>query len=667
MRPANHLSFFVGGRSSPTVEAAVIHFLSHLRDEPDMQGYETAVWLVVVLPVLMGILAVPFKKKGALLALVGINAAVISALSIYLVTQLGGMGFGSKPLFINSEDLAAAMGLPALSIHEMILILDLALLAAFILIGVFARSALAIVLAVAQLIPLAWFETGNPAALEVESFALDHLSVIFVLICSIIGSIIAIFAVQYMDMGEHKQGPFFFFILTFLGVMNGAVLSNNMIYLHFFWECTTLCCYFLIKHGCDNESGANAKWALEVTMGGGAAILLGAFMFQQLSGTATLSMYDIVSKNGLEAIVAIPIFFFSFAAFTMAAQVPFQSWLQGAMVAPAPVSALIHSSIMVKLGVYLVIRMAPLIWQYPYLSLLIAFVGAYSFISTSLLALQEKGMKRLLAMSTVGNLGLIIALASIGTREALAAAVVLTIFHAISKALLFLAAGTVQKAFETRDIEGTEGLFWRAPSMFWAFFIGMMTMFLAPFGIFIANYTALTSSAANPLLMVLIVVGSIAAEVSCVRWLGRTMAVTGEPLKTEVSRLFTCPMWSLAAGAVALSVLLPFLVGWLVDPVVGPNRFDATLTYFSLDQMGVIPTFLIFVGLLFVVAYAMMDKGARNARPDTRGMHDLQMPPSCPFFEKHVDDKNAMFRAELIGMAVMAAAFIGALAVSGAI
>jgi ech hydrogenase subunit A len=632
-----------------------------------MQGYETAVWVVVALPVLMGILAVPFKKKGALLALVGINAIIISALSIYLLTQLGGLSFGSKPLFINSEGLADAMGLPALSIHEMILILDLALLVAFIGIGIWARSAWAIILAVAQLIPLAWFETSNPAALEVESFALDFLSVIFVLICSIIGSIIAIYGVQYMDMGEHKQGPFFFFILTFLGVMNGAVLSNNMIYLYFFWECTTLCCYFLIKHEGDKESLASAKWALEVTMGGGAALLLGAFMFQQLSGTATLSMYDIVSSNGLEALIALPIFFFSFAAFTKAAQVPFQSWLLGAMVAPTPVSALLHSSTMVKLGVYLIIRMAPVIHQFQYLALLIAVVGAYSFVSTALLAIQERRMKRLLALSTVGNLGLIIALAAIGTPEAIAAAIVLTIFHAMSKALLFLSAGTVQKVFGTPDIEGTEGLFRRAPSMFGAFFVGMITMFLAPFGIFIAKYTALTESIANPFLIVMMAVGGIACEVFYIRWLGRTMALTGEPVKKEVSGLLTYPIWTLAIGAVALSVLLPFFAGWLLAPIVGPNEFNVALPYFSLNLMGVVPTFLIFVGLLFVVVYAVKDTGARKTQPYVCGMYDYQLALSCPYFDKYIDNNKAMVRVELIGIAVMTLAFCVALWVAGVI
>ena len=632
-----------------------------------MQGYETAVWVLIALPVLMGILAVPLKKKGHLLTVVGANAVIITMLSVYLLYALQGSWQG-KPLEIKAEDLATAMGLGKLTIHELILVLDLALLAVFLLLGLYIRSPIVALLAIGQLIPLAWFETTYPTAVEVTAFTLDYLSLVFVLISSIVGSIIVIYGVQYMSEGEHRQGPFFFFMLTFLGVMNGAVLSNNLVYLYFFWECTTLCCYFLIKHEGDPTSLSNARWAAEVTMAGGAALLLGAFMFQNYSGTATLSLMDIVSKTNLPevgAVVALPIFFFAMAAFTKSAQVPFQSWLLGAMVAPTPVSALLHSSTMVKLGVYLVIRMSPVIHQFEWLVLLIALVGAYSFVSTALLALQEKSMKRLLALSTVGNLGLIIMLAAIGTREAVAAAVLLTIFHAVSKALLFLSAGTVQKVFGRRDIEGSEGLFRRAPALWGAFVIGILTMFLTPFGVFIAKYTALTESTLNPVLILMVVVGSIACEVFYVRWLGRTMAVTGEPVVKEVSALYTGPMWTLAAGAVVLSVTLPLYLSGLLEPIVGHGHLEAAYAYVSLNFAGVIPTALIFLALLFIVYYSYKDTGGKKVAPYTGGMYDYQVELACPYFEQYTESRRNMMIAEVAGAAVMVLAFLGALRVGG--
>lgn len=626
--------------------------------------------MLIALPVFMGLLALPFKKKAHLLAIVGVNTIVLISLSIFLVIAVSAEGMGRGDfLRVDSKELALALGLPELSIHELILYLDLGLLAFFVALGLYIKSPVTFAVAICQLVPLASFELRNPEALETFAFALDHLSLVFVLICSIVGSIIAIYGVQYMA-DEKKQGVFFFFILTFLGVMNGAVLSNNLIYLYFFWECTTLCCYFLIKHEGDPLSLSNAKWALEVTIAGGAALLIGAFMFHQCSGTASFSLMGIVGKEGLagaDAMVALPLFFFSLAAFTKAAQVPFQSWLLGAMVAPTPVSALLHSSTMVKLGVYLVIRIAPVLHQFQELSLLVAIVGGLSFLSTALLAIQERGMKKLLALSTVGNLGLIIMLAAIGTPEAIAAAVVLTIFHAISKALLFLSAGAVQKLFGRKDIEGTEGLFRRAPSMFGAFFIGILTMFLAPFGIFIAKYTSIAESTSNPFLLLMVLVGSIACEVFYIRWLGRAMALTGEVSEKRVSPLYTAPMWTLAVGAVALSVLLPFFLSPLVDPIAGFHRLEATLPITYLGRAGAIPTFVIFLALLLGIAYATMETGGKRVKPYTCGMEGYELQLSCPYFESYIDSGKAMLAVEVAGILTLLAALGGALVSAGVV
>jgi ech hydrogenase subunit A len=356
------------------------------------------------------------------------------------------------------------------------------------------------------------------------------------------------------------------------------------------------------------------------------------------------------------------------AAFTKSAQVPFQSWLLGAMVAPTPVSALLHSSTMVKLGVYLIIRMAPAIHQYPWLALMIAVVGGYSFVSTALLAIQERRMKRLLAFSTIGNLGLIIMLAAIGTPESIAAAVILTLFHAISKALLFLSAGTVQKVFDRKDIEGTEGLFRRAPSMFGAFFIGMLTMFLAPFGVFIAKYTAITESASNPFLVIMVVIGSIACEVFYVRWLGRTMALTGKPVEKKISPIMTYPMWTLAIGAIVLSVFLPFFMASLVNPIVSTApglKASEMFIFIQLNYIGFIPTFLLFVALLFIVGYGTQQTDVRKVEPYVGGMYDYTVELACPYFDKYIPSEESLMKAEVVGLCVMVSTLVVALWAGG--
>jgi NADH:ubiquinone oxidoreductase subunit 5 (subunit L)/multisubunit Na+/H+ antiporter MnhA subunit len=246
-----------------------------------------------------------------------------------------------------------------------------------------------------------------------------------------------------------------------------------------------------------------------------------------------------------------------------------------------------------------------------------------------------------------------------------AAAIVLTTFHAMSKALLFLSAGTVQKVFERRDIEGSEGLIRRAPGMFGAFMIGMFTMFLVPFGVFIAKYAALTVSVVNPVLIMMLVVGSIGCEVFYIRWLGRTMAVTGEPVKKEVAPLFTAPMWALALGAIIMTGMLPLYYSGLLDHIVGFNRLDVTFPYISLNYTGFIPTALIFIGLLFIVYYAMRDDGGRKVAPYTGGMYEYKVELACPYFEQYTKASRNMLYAELVGVAVMALAFIAALKSGG--
>src|SRR5262249_19192293 len=144
------------------------------------------------------------------------------------------------------------------------------------------------------------------------------------------------------------------------------------------------------------------------------------------------------------------------------AQLPFSSWLLGAMVAPTPVSALLHSSTMVKAGVYLVLRMAPLIAGAT-VGLLVAFVGAITFLVASLAAITTSDAKRVLAYSTVANLGLIILCGGIGTEAAVWAGVLLILFHAVAKCLLFLCVGVVEQRVHSRDIEAMSGLIKQMP------------------------------------------------------------------------------------------------------------------------------------------------------------------------------------------------------------
>ena len=232
---------------------------------------------------------------------------------------------------------------------------------------------------------------------------------------------------------------------------------------------------------------------------------------------------------------------------------PFQSWLLGAMVAPTPVSALLHSSTMVKAGVYLVLRLAPA-YAGTFLSTAIAITGAFTFLAASALAISQTTGKRVLAYSTIANLGLIIACAGINTPQSIAAAILLIIFHAVSKGLLFLCAGAIEHKIWSREIEDMEGLAAKAPLITLITAVGMLSMFMPPFGMLLGKWIALEAAYRVPLAAVLFVLASTLTIVFWTKWLGRLLQVVpklGWPLE-KLSPSYSVPLWVLLIGIFGL-------------------------------------------------------------------------------------------------------------------
>lgn len=187
---------------------------------------------------------------------------------------------------------------------------------------------------------------------------IDRLSVIMVLIIGIIGTLICVYALGYMKdfqhhhAGEKDRRPWFFFVMfLFLAAMFGLVTSNNLIWMYFFWEITSLSSFFLIGYTKTKEATNNAFRALIMNLLGGLGFAVGILILGFVYNTLELSTM-IAYGTMYSGIMAIPAAFLAFAGITKAAQMPFNSWLLGAMVAPTPTSALLHSSTMVKAGVF---------------------------------------------------------------------------------------------------------------------------------------------------------------------------------------------------------------------------------------------------------------------------------------------------------------------------
>ncbi|MEI8351908.1 MAG: proton-conducting transporter membrane subunit [bacterium] len=407
----------------------------------------------------------------------------------------------------------------------------------------------------------------------------DSLALVMVLIVSVIGSLIALYAVGYMEQHEHhapssaaSTNRFFFILIAFLGLMNGLVLMDNMKWLSIFWEGTTLCSFMLIGHDGTDEAKASARQAITLNAFGGLAMSLGVFLAARNLGTEDLSI--IMAKGPL---ALLPIALLAMATMTKSAQMPFQSWLLGAMVAPTPVSALLHSSTMVKAGSYLILRLAPSLHG-TLIATIIAVAGAFTFVVTSALAVGQSNGKKVLAYSTIANLGLISCCAGIGTPLAYAAGITILIFHAISKALLFLCVGTIEQSIGSRDIEDMSGLLFKMPLTTNIAMIGMVSMMMPPFGMLIGKWMAIEATVNNPLVLILLVLGSALTIFFWAKWLGRITTTSYHEKYTleKVSPWMLCVLAVIGLGVLAASFGATPIYALIIKPI--------SLAAFGADQ-----------------------------------------------------------------------------------
>jgi ech hydrogenase subunit A len=495
----------------------------------------------------------------------------------------------------------------------LITVLDFVLLGVIYFYGYKHKSLLIQGFTLAQVVLLAWFEFFMVGHEAVPAVMGDQLSLIMVLVISIIGSLICIFALPYMkEHEEHlhlkktRQPRFFFFMLIFLGAMNGLVLSNNILWMYFFFEVTTFCSFMLIGHDATEIATKNAVRALWMNALGGLAFVLGMMLVYTQAGTLNISA--ILALGSTSAVMLTGLAFLALAGFTKAAQVPFQSWLLGAMVAPTPVSALLHSSTMVKAGVFVVLRFAPA-FAGTFLSTGVAVCGAFTFLACAALGVGQSNGKKILAYSTVSNLGLIICCAGINTPLALTAAIILILFHAISKSLLFLCVGTIEQSIGSRDIEDMRGLYSKNPRTALITIIGILTMILPPFGVLMGKWMAMEASAdTNIFIVVMLALGSAMMVVYLARWAGSMMGSSQPGLKAESQPALTrLPLMTLCLGAVVLSVASPWIYNSLLAPWIGSAPF--VVGFGSLESAHgtfvVVPLFLVLgLGLLYAVKAA---------------------------------------------------------------
>lgn len=312
---------------------------------------------------------------------------------------------------------------------------------------------------------------------------LDGLSMVFGLLISGIGALIFWYASAYLK-GHQYLDRFYAYLCLFMASMLGIVLSNNILLLFIFWELTSISSFFLIGFNNTNpDSRKSALTALSITGLGGFFLLTGMILIGNIAGTFSIS--ELVTsaariKNHELYPLAIAMIFIG--AFTKSAQFPFHFWLPGAMKAPTPVSAYLHSATMVKAGIFLLARFTPILGGTAAWSYTLMIFGGITMIYAAIHALFRTDLKSILAYSTIAALGILTFLIGVGTEAALLSAITFIVVHALYKATLFMTTGIIDH--ETGNRELTK--------------LGGLRKVLLP--VFVAGFLAALSSAGVPLL-----------------------------------------------------------------------------------------------------------------------------------------------------------------------
>ncbi len=551
-----------------------------------------ALIFLILFPLFISLLALFLPRGMPGRKVIGTVAnAVLCAVPIYLLFAT--LDQGPSYFRLESGFITTAM-----------LVLEVLIAAYLIYLSVRAKRYLPVVLVVVQLVTMLGFEFVHGHSIQVEySLFMDKFSIIMALIVGIIGSAICLYGFGYMPEYHHhypevkdRRNFFAFLMYLFLSAMFGIIFSNNIMWLFFFWEVTTLCSFLLIGYRDDNASRDSAFRALNMNLIGGVVFAFGIVYLFLSSGTMELDKLLLQDKGT----VLLPAVCFAFAGLAKSAQFPFSSWLTGAMVAPTPVSALLHSSTMVKAGVYLILRVSP-VMENTVAAQMLTLIGGVSFLVTAMIAISQSNAKKVLAYSTISNLGLIVACAGVNTDAAVWSALLLIIFHAVAKSLLFLCVGIIEYKLDSRDIEDMDFLIMRLPKLTAVMMVGMAGMFLAPFGMIISKFVTLKAFInANPFMAIILAYGSAATIFFWTKWMGKIISIRHgehEVVEHRVSNWEWTTLGILAFATIAVCLAFPFISFHVIDPYLMELFNKAPIV----DTFNILVIFVIMLGLLIIL------------------------------------------------------------------
>jgi len=424
---------------------------------------------------------------------------------------------------------------------------------------------------------LNWIDLGEGGSFQMGVY-IDGLAAVMLVVVCFVSLMIQLYSGEFMR--DDPRFAWYYAVLNlFTASMLGLVLAPNFIELYVFWELVGLCSYLLIGHWFERPAAAKAaQKAFIVTRIGDAALFVGIVMFWRATGTSSYKGISEAAQAGFigGSFFATAVVLVFAGAIGKSAQFPLHVWLPDAMEGPTPVSALIHAATMVAAGVYLVARTYDIFVQSPTAMLVVAYIGGFTALMAATMALTKKDMKRVIAYSTVSQLGYMMLALGIG---AFSASIFHLYNHAFFKALLFLGAGSIIYAMNSYNIFDMGGLRHRMPVTFWTMVIaGLSLAGIFPFSGFWSKDAIVVSAFAEHYYVLFVMALLTVFLTAFYIFRAIFVAFTGEP-RTEGAReavespgIMTVPMVILGFLAVVSGLAGTPLADYFAE-IVSPSEF----------------------------------------------------------------------------------------------
>lgn len=400
-------------------------------------------------------------------------------------------------------------------------------------------------------------------------FRVDAFGMLFALVASTLWIVTSIYSIGYMrGLEEHSQTRYFSYFALSLSATIGVAFSANLLTLYLFYELLSFATYPLVTHHQDSEAKRSGRKYLLYIVGASIGLVLPAMLITyQLAGTLTFTGNGILAHTASPTVLTVLCFLFLFG-FAKAAIMPLHAWLPAAMVAPTPVSALLHAVAVVKVGVFCVLRIITGIFGIDLLASLdlgtvICGIASFTIIVSSLIALSQDGLKRRLAFSTISQLSYIVLGAALLSPKGLTGGMVHIAMHAFGKITLFFCAGAIFVTTGLKNISQMAGIGKQMPVTLSAFFIGSLSVIgLPPCGGFISKwYLVLGTLQADRFFFLIVLLTSSLLNAAYFLPVAYKAFFCTPAESMFDNRIKEAPIWCLAplVGTAMVSVLLFFL------------------------------------------------------------------------------------------------------------